>query len=109
VVVLLGLGLVWTANSTKERPTALLTAAVSPTPTLPSPTATPPCRDNVPGFLRAVKKVDPDGDELRGLDDVALVQLGHAALADPSVLSKTRLVPFQYARFVGAANQWLCH
>lgn len=109
MVVLLGLGRAWSANSTKEDSDALLTAAASPAATMPSPTATPRCEDNVSGFLRAVKKVDPDGDELRGLDEAALVQLGHAALADPSVLRKTRLVPFQYPRFIGAANEWLCH
>lgn len=83
-------------------------AASAPLKTQTSPAAT--CRDNVAQFISSVwTKVDPDRDELRGFDDAALVRLGHAALRRPSVLETTELVPFQRKRFIGAANEWLCH
>lgn len=87
-----------------------------PAPAAPSaatssmrPAVAPPCRDNLPQFVHTVRGiVDPDGDELHGVDDVSLGRLGKLALKQPSVLEDTNLVPFQRTRFLEAANQWLC-
>lgn len=75
------------------------------------PASSPPvCRDKAAQFVQTVRtRVDPDGDETHAVTDAALVELGHAALKQPSVLKTSTLVPFQRPRFLAAASQWLCH